>query len=138
MDANRDGVVVMEEYAAFFCGPDAKADNAAKPAKTDKPTLFETMDTNDDGFVTVPECAVKLRPTEQPEYITTLGNRVEPDPILTWSPMTQPSEIDELSPITDNSPTVQYSPIYTLAPITALGCMTAVLDMPNLRLLGLK
>ncbi|MEI7953417.1 MAG: FAD-dependent oxidoreductase, partial [Synechococcaceae cyanobacterium ELA182] len=53
-----DGVVVVEEYVAFFCGPEAKVDKEAKPAKTDKPTLFETMDTNDNGFVTVLELVV--------------------------------------------------------------------------------
>lgn len=58
MDANNDGVVVTGEYIAFFCGADAKADKKAKPTKTDKPTLFETIDVNDNGFVTVPECIV--------------------------------------------------------------------------------
>ncbi|MFA5043433.1 MAG: hypothetical protein WC381_08800 [Kiritimatiellia bacterium] len=58
MDASHDGVVVMEEYIVFFCGSNAKADKDSKPAGTGKPTLFETTDANDDGFVTVPECVV--------------------------------------------------------------------------------
>jgi len=58
MDANSDGVVVTEEYAAFFCGANARADKEAKPARTEETTLFETMDANDNGFVTAPECVV--------------------------------------------------------------------------------
>lgn len=58
MDVNGDGVVVMEEYVAFFCGPNAKTDKEAKPTNADKTTLFDAMDADNDGFVTVSECMV--------------------------------------------------------------------------------
>jgi len=56
MDANGNGVVVAEEYTAFFGGPEARIDKEAPPTRIDKSTLFETMDVNNDGNVTVPEC----------------------------------------------------------------------------------
>jgi len=56
MDANKDGMVNVEEYVTYWCGAAPKAKAAKASVRGNKKSHFKKMDANGDGAVTSAEC----------------------------------------------------------------------------------